>query len=210
MKRSASLVRALPAVTLLLYLVLSEPLSVLLLFFGALAMHEWGHLCAFRLVKAGIPSCRFDGVGARLYATLPLLPGEEAIVALAGPLFNLVFALFSLRFGRGGFFLLSAVVHLLFALGNLLPFGSCDGERLLRLLFDRLCPRYTAGLLAFLGTTCLALFFYFSLFTYYLTGNGLCGIFFALFFLFRDETPCFSANDFFAKNGVFFFFARCA
>lgn len=184
MKSYARRLEALPALTLLLYLLISEAPAVWLLFLAALALHEWGHLCAFRLVRASIPAFRFAGVGTRLSPTLPLLPKEEAVIAIAGPLFNLIFAFGALRFGRGDFFLLAAVTHFLFAAGNLLPFGATDGERLLRLLLERLFPTRATGLLFLISTFTLALFFYFSLYLYYLTGNGLSGIFFALFFIF--------------------------
>lgn len=183
MKTAAKLCEALPALTLLTYLLISEPPAVLLLFFGALALHEWGHIMAFRLVRREDPHFRLTGVGARLSPSLPLLPGEEAVTALAGPLVNLLFALLALRFGEGGFFLLFAVTHLLFAIGNLLPFGLSDGERLLRLLLPRLFPRCADLLLFLISAFFWALFFYFSLFLYYLTGNGFSGVVFALFFL---------------------------
>lgn len=192
MKRRSS---ALPALTLLSYLLLSEPPALLLLFFGALAFHEWGHLIAFRLVGAKRPTLRLTGVGMRMSAALPLLPNEEAVVALAGPIFNILFALFALRFGRGEFFLLAAAIHLLFGVGNLLPFGGCDGERLLRLLLLRLCPRFADTLLSFFGILFLSLFFYLSLFSYYLTGGGLCGVFFSLYFLFGEKKSLLSPNE---------------
>ena len=182
-RRTRAKLQALPALTLLFYLLLSEVPAVWLLFFSALAFHEWGHLCAFRLVGVRAPLFRLEGVGARLTPSLPLLPWQEAVVAAAGPLFNLGFALVALRLGKHSFFLLAAAVHLLFGLGNLLPFGGCDGERLLRLLLFRFAPRAANALLAFLGYAVLAFFFYFSLFLYYLTGNGLCGVFFSLYFL---------------------------
>lgn len=184
MKRFSS---ALPAITLLSYLLLSEPPALSLLFFGALAFHEWGHLIAFRLVGAKRPALRLAGVGMRMSAMLPLLPSEEAAVALAGPVFNILFALFALRFGRGDFFLFAAAVHLLFGIGNLLPFGGSDGERLLRLLLFRLVPRFADPLLFLFSILFLSLFFYLSLFLYYLTGNGLCGVLFSLFFLFDGQ-----------------------
>ena len=183
MRRRYKTVEALPALTLLLYLLISEVPAVWLLFLSALIFHEWGHLCAFRLVGSQTPLFRLAGVGARLTPALPLLPWQEAVVAAAGPLSNLLFALIALRVGSHSFLLLAAVVHLLFGLGNLLPFGGCDGERLLRLLFVRLAPRAGEALLSFLGGSVLAFFFYFSLFLYYLTGNGLCGVFFSLYFL---------------------------
>lgn len=184
MKSHLHFCESLPAITLLLYLFLSEAPAVWLLFFGALALHEWGHIVAFRLVRRETPDLRLMGVGTRLSSPLPLLPWEEAVTALAGPLVNILFALLALRFGQGGFFLLFAVTHLLFAIGNLLPFGASDGERLLSLLLYRLFPHRASFLLSLISTLFLALFFYFSLFLYYLTGNGLSGVVFALFFLF--------------------------
>ncbi len=184
MKRSAPL-SAIPAFTLLLYLTVSEPPAVWLLFLSAIAFHEWGHLFLFATLGIPAPAFGLSGLGARLSPTLPLLPREEAAVALAGPLFNILFALLALRFGKGGFFLLSAAVHLLFGLGNLLPFGGCDGERLLRLFLRRFFPARAEAILRFFAVLFLALFFYLSLFLYYLTGNGLAGVLFALYFIFR-------------------------
>ena len=184
---ASRLFEGLPAATLLFYLVLSEPPSVLLLFFSALAVHEWGHLLAFYLLGAGVPAFRLTGVGSRLLPTRPLLPFEEAFTVLAGPLVNLIFALFALRFGRGDFFLLFAAVHLMFALGNLLPFGGCDGERLLRLSLFRLAPRRAERILSAISLFATAFFLVFSLFLYYLTGNGLSGVLFSLFFLFGAQ-----------------------
>ena len=180
---SEALFRALPALVLLAYLVMTEPPAVLLLFLGALATHEWGHLVAFRLVGAQDPAFSIAGVGARLSPSLPLLPKDELWVALAGPLSNILFALLALRFGRGDFFLLLAAVHLLFGVCNLLPFGLTDGERVMRLLLARSFPRFSERLTRVIGAIFLAFLFYFSLFLYYLTGNGLAGIFFSLFFL---------------------------
>lgn len=184
--RSTSLVSAIPALTLLLYLVLSEPPAVLLLFFGAVAAHEWGHLLAFHAIGVKHPVFTLTGVGARLSPRFPLLPWQEAVVALSGPLCNLLFAFFALRMGRGDFFLLLAALHLLFGLCNLLPFGMTDGERLLSLLLFRLVPKHAPRILRMGEVLFLSVFFYFSLFLHYLTGNGICGIFFCLFF-FLDE-----------------------
>lgn len=185
---------AFPALLLLTYLFLTEPPAVLLLFAAALAIHEWGHLCAFSLLGHPSPSLRVDGAGLRLSTELPLLPREEAIVAVAGPLFNLVFALLGLRLGKSSFFLLFSAVHLLFALGNLLPFGASDGERLLRLSLFFLPSRIREAILTLLSLCSLAFLFFFSLFLYYLTGNGLCGVVFSLFFLLEEKKP--SSNIF--------------
>ena len=180
---------SLPALLLLFYLLLSEPFSILLLFLGALIFHEWGHMVALRLLGTGRPALTPDGVGIRLIPARPLLAHEELIVALAGPLCNILFALFAIRLGNDPFFLLLATVHLLFGLGNLLPFGGCDGERCLFLLAAKLAPRRAEVITAVFSELCLCFFFFFALFLYYLTGNGLCGVFFSLFLLFEEQKP---------------------
>lgn len=184
------LTHVLPALLLLVYLLMTEPPSVLLLFASALAAHEWGHLCAFSLLGIGASRLRFEGAGLRLFPDVPLLPHEEGAVALAGPLSNLLFALLGLRFGRGPFFLLFSAVHLLFAFGNLLPFGGCDGERLLSLLLSRFPPKIREGVLSSVSLFSLSFLFFLSLFLYYLTGNGICGVIFSLFFLLEDKKMC--------------------
>ena len=185
---------AVPAHTLLAYLFLSEAPAVLLLFFGALVWHEWGHLCAFLFLGHPVPALSLTGAGMRLSSPLPLLPREELWIALAGPLFNLFAAIFALRFGGGGFAFSFAAVHLLFALGNLLPFGKSDGERLLSLFLFRLFPHRARALLDFFRAFFLAILFFCSLFLYYLQGSGLCGVIFSLFFLFESKNG--ETNDF--------------
>ena len=186
MKGALSLVQAIPALSLLLYLLLSEPPAIWLLFFSALIFHEWGHLCAFFLLGICAPTFRLRGVGARLCADRPLLAREEALVALAGPLFNILLAVFSLCF-LGDFGFLCAAVHLLFAIGNLLPFGGCDGERLLRLFLLRTLGERGERITNVFRVFFLSLFFYLSLFLFFLTGNGLCGILFSVFFLLEPQ-----------------------
>ena len=189
---NASLARvtdALPAILLLSYLLLSEPPAILLLFFSALVFHEWGHILAFLLLGAGSPSLIPDGVGVRLLPERPLLPREEFAIAFAGPLCNVLFALAAIRWGNSSFFLLFATVHLIFGIGNLLPFGGCDGERCLALILGGLFPQNSEKITAIVSEFFLCFFFLLSLFLYYLTGNGMCGIFFTLFLLFEDQKP---------------------
>lgn len=184
---SDTAISAIPALTLIAYLCLSEPPAVLLLFVSALAFHEWGHLCGFLLLGIGRPALRVEGVGMRLSPARPLLPREAFLIALAGPLCNILFACLALRVGKGPFFLLFASLHLLFGLGNLLPFGGCDGERCLSIFLHRFFPRHAEALLAFSSFFFLSLFFFLCLFLYYLTGNGLCGVFFSIFFLWEGQ-----------------------
>lgn len=126
-------------------------------------------------------------MGFRMTPARPLLPHEELVTVLAGPLVNLAVALTVLRTAEGAFFFLLAAVHLLFGVGNLLPLGGSDGERLLGLLLSRIFPSRAERALALLTRAVAALFFFTLLFLYYLTGNGLAGVVFALFFLFEPQ-----------------------
>lgn len=101
----------------------------------AMAVHELAHLAAVRLCGGQVRSLtlcfadlriRADGLGYR----------QELLVALAGPLVNLVCgALFGQRFAA------FAAYSLLLGLYNLLPIWPLDGGRMVRCaLLERLPP----------------------------------------------------------------------
>ena len=183
-----SFVSFLPLAALCLYLFLSEPLAAVLLSFSAVLFHELGHLCCFVLTRTPLPRLAPAGAGIRLVPSLPLLPGTEALICLGGPLFNFLAAFFSFRLVRSGFGTLLGSLHLLYGVFNLLPFADTDGERLLRLLLLGLFGNKGKTAAAILSRAALIFFFFLCLFLYYLTGYGLCGIFFTLFFLFSSQS----------------------
>ncbi|MBO5653500.1 MAG: hypothetical protein J6S44_04740, partial [Clostridia bacterium] len=115
------LASALPALGLVLSLFLSEPPAVLLLSLGAILFHETGHLFFFVLCGLPLPSLAASGAGMRLLPHQPLTPLSEGLIALGGPLFNLISAFFLLSFG-GSFGALAGGIHLLYGLFNLIPF----------------------------------------------------------------------------------------
>lgn len=177
----------LPAVGLVLSLFLSEPLSVLLLSLGAILFHELGHLCFFALCGLPLPRLTARGAGIRLLPATPLLPLQEGLICFGGPLFNFLAAFFLFRVVGGGFGTTGGGLHLLYGLFNLLPFANTDGERLLRLFLLFLFPKEGKRVCRFLSLALLVFLFFFCLFLYYLTGYGLCGLFFALFCYFSPE-----------------------
>lgn len=171
----------LPSFSLALSLYLSEPIGILFMAIGAVLFHEWGHLIAFSLLTHRFPSLHIDRFGLRLCPDLPLLPREELFICLGGPLINILLGLVFCRyFGAFGFRF--GAIHFLLAFFNLLPFEGSDGGRMLRLLLLYRFPASVAqNALTFLSAAVLAFFFFLSLYTFYLTGNGLCGVFFAAF-----------------------------
>lgn len=116
--------------------------SLLLVGLSAL-FHECGHLLAFSIL--GLPAPRLVPVarGVRFVAPCTLSYREEMLIALAGPVANIV----SFLFGRvtGSFapaFRTFGDINLLTGLCNLAPMSDLDGERILRcLLAGRLDSR---------------------------------------------------------------------
>lgn len=135
--RARELLSLLPTVLLLLGFAVGNGPSAFFLLLFAVLLHEGGHAAAFCLLGAGIPRLKGERGGLLLSGSRPLSPREEAAVAAAGPLANLLAA--------GGFLFLFArsphgewcftvfTLQLLTALANLLPLEETDGGRLLRL-----------------------------------------------------------------------------
>ena len=105
-----------------------ETPAVAILTLLAILLHEAGHLCAFLLLGEPTPRLSAQSLGLRLLEARPLSYKREAVVALSGPLANLLCFCLSLLFFRES---LGAYVHLFLALGNLLPIETLDGGRIL-------------------------------------------------------------------------------
>lgn len=114
---------------------MGDGISLFFILLFSVLLHEGGHAAAFLLLGAGAPRLGGAAGGLLLTGARPLSPREEALVAAAGPLANLIAA--------GVFLLLIPCVtakewcfsvfsvQLLTALSNLLPLESTDGGRLL-------------------------------------------------------------------------------
>ena len=187
-RRSVPLYRAcrgllsfIPPVSLFLSLLLSEPPPMLLMALSAVCLHEGGHILVFSFLMHETPVLSLDVLGMRLLSQRPMHRREEALVALGGPLANLLVGLLFLRLGTP-FFLSFGITQLLFGFFNLLPMASSDGERLLSLLlYARLSVRHAEGILLFVSVFTLAFLALLSLYSFYFTGNGLAGVFFSVF-----------------------------
>lgn len=100
--------------------------------------HELGHLTAYCRLRGEVPPVRITPAGfAIVVGPADLSAGHEAIVAAAGPLFNLFAGGLFYVFGRlnatyTAYIL--ACVHLFLAALNLLPLPFMDGGRILALL----------------------------------------------------------------------------
>lgn len=88
----------------------------LLLCLMVIVLHEAGHLLAARLLGAEIKAIRLTSIRHSA-----LSPGRNLVIALAGPLANLLFAIFCWH--------LFGLYNLVFGLANLLPFSHSDGRQ---------------------------------------------------------------------------------
>ena len=135
-------------------MLISDSAAVIAVYFLAAVWHELGHWLAARRLGVGIKEIRFDYSGVRMVTDDVLTSyRQEAILAAAGPLFNLLaVALVTLICGLvgekelfltaesflvgddtcfSGGFAFFALASLTQAVTNLLPVGDFDGGRIL-------------------------------------------------------------------------------
>ena len=114
-----------------------EPLIVT----AAIALHEAGHLCASAIYGNKFKKLSFQAGGLRLSGNRFFTSySAEAIIAFAGPFFNLVCALAFLdaRSESGVFF---KQVSVALAILNLLPISGFDGARITECFLSIFMPQ---------------------------------------------------------------------
>ena len=141
-------------------------ISLMLALFGCVVLHEFGHALAARYYGVGTRDITLSPIGgiARLNF-LPEKPMHEFVVAIAGPVVNVVIALILLLlaptieplaigapitiFSTGSNFLpLLFWLNAILAGFNLLPAFPMDGGRMLRALLTLRLGRYKATMIA--------------------------------------------------------------
>ncbi|RWL22557.1 MAG: CBS domain-containing protein [Mesorhizobium sp.] len=125
-----------------------EGVAFIIAVFACVVLHEFGHIAAARYFGIGTPDITLFPIGgvARL-ERMPEEPGQEFVIAVAGPLVNVVIAalIFALLGGSAGveqmagiedprmnFLARLAGVNVFLVLFNMIPAFPMDGGRILR------------------------------------------------------------------------------
>ena len=95
-------------------------------------LHETGHLLCMKAVGCRIKGVAFGVYGMRIDSDLPLSFKKEALVALGGPMANIILAVIGIALGNRMFALANTAV----AVFNLLPVESTDGHSALKSLLS--------------------------------------------------------------------------
>jgi Zn-dependent protease/CBS domain-containing protein len=150
-------------------------IAFILVLFACVVAHEFGHALMARRYGIKTPDITLLPIGglARL-ERMPEKPGQEIMVALAGPAVNVVIwavlvfvvgvdtsvdALLAIEDPREGFLARVAVVNLFLVLFNMLPAFPMDGGRVFRAILATQMPRARATRIAARGGQIMAFLF---------------------------------------------------
>jgi len=150
-------------------------------YLSAVSIHEAGHLSVIYLTGNRIASFSVSALGAKIQMENELCPyKKEILIYLAGPLFNLIFALVSLiciRLRFSTFFLSFHFSSVLLGVFNLMPLPGLDGERALNaLLLQYSDPLFAKKVTSILKGVFATVFSGLGLLLYLKTGNLSLGV----------------------------------
>ena len=190
-RRLAAVLPWIPAVSAVFFLFRFTPVYRAILLLLALAVHEGGHLLAFTLLGGGVPGVTPVAGGFRFYSPAALSYRAECLIALAGPLANLLPGMcFFLFAPRSPYFSEAGWTFLCTGLSNLIPISDHDGGRaLFCLLSSRLSPARAEGIASFASLLSLSLSLTVSLALLYALGGGFYFSVFCLFSLLSYPLP---------------------
>ena len=160
---------------LALFILFGQSSLLPLIFLAALA-HEFGHLLAIWGFGGTVRSVSISFLGAKIeYSRGRQSYIAEAVVALAGPICNLLVAYLFAQFGTlGGDALFFSGANLLLGLFNLLPISSLDGGRALYFFCAKLFGIDTAETIGEkVSTFCAAALFLFGIWVFLVSGWNL-------------------------------------
>ncbi len=107
----------------------------------AVLVHECGHLIVMWILDCAPKRIRLVPASVEITAKIGYTPKNEVLIALAGPMVNIILFLV-LWFNHRAFgnedYLIYGIINLLIGLFNLIPVAGLDGGTLLFSLFSRL------------------------------------------------------------------------
>lgn len=113
----------------------------------AAAFHETGHLFAMWIFECQPSSIRLVPASVSITGPFPRKKSGEVIIALAGPLFNMVIAcslLLNYKLASSNISLQYGLINLIIGLFNMLPVKGLDGGTVLTVIFEKAAGRTKA------------------------------------------------------------------
>ncbi|MBE6984876.1 MAG: hypothetical protein E7434_04555 [Ruminococcaceae bacterium] len=128
-----------------------DPLHTFSPFLLSGILHEMGHLITLRLYKVEIHSIKLRMSGAEI-ASAPMSYFQEILVAISGPLVNLMLLFFSSKTNPN-----LAFMNFVLVAYNLLPIYPLDGGRILHAMLHIMLPSVAAEILEHvIGLLCIS------------------------------------------------------
>ena len=144
-------------------------------------VHELFHILAAAFLDSEeLPYSRLDGLRLPIRKER-LSYKSELIIALSGPLINLLLSLFII-YPKGTYVKAFGMINLLCALSNLIPYADNDGCRIIRILLNMCEVRYSEIILSIISAFLSAVFLLCSLYLVYVYGEGLWYVGFMLIY----------------------------
>ncbi len=163
---------------------------------AAVLLHEMGHWITAKVCRVKITELRFDVCGLRMNMEGLVSYGTEFAVALGGPAVNLLCWLwipsasehFPALLAEG--LLLFKETSLYLGLFNLLPIGTMDGGRLLRVMLSVLfSPRVAEAVTRYISLLFLLAFWMAAAYALLRGAPGLSAFLFFLTLMIRHASP---------------------
>ena len=154
-------------------------------------LHETGHLLCMKAVGCKIKGVAFGVYGMRIDSELPLSFKKEALVALGGPLVNIILAVVGFTLDNRMF----AIVNTAVAVFNLIPVESTDGHIALKSLLG-LCfeSEKIKAALNIVSAAFLFLMYCFGFLLLFKSGYNFSALAVSVYltvkFLFQGSQPC--------------------
>ena len=167
--------RVLPALFWLCIMLAFDSAAICILTLTSAAIHEVGHILFATVIRrGGVSLPRGELLGLKIDTGSLLSYKDEAIIALGGPLINLLIFVVALPYLHTSDYVMAlGVINLFTAITNLLPMRGYDGERIIHsLILSRWTVEVADSVTDALTLGCSAILSVVSLLLLMLVGEG--------------------------------------